>query len=93
VAERVARADARQQARQGRPNAGLSGAQLDAACPLDEAAAAFLQQAATRLGWSGRGLHRAIKLARTIADLASADRIEVIHLAEAMQYRRALPGH
>ena len=35
---------------------------------------------------------RAIKLARTIADLASADRIEVIHLAEAMQYRRALPG-
>ena len=31
VAERVARADARQQARQGRPNAGLSGAQLDAA--------------------------------------------------------------
>ena len=92
VAERVARADARQQARQGRPNAGLSGAQLDAACPLDEAAAAFLQQAATRLGWSGRGLHRAIKLARTIADLASADRIEVIHLAEAMQYRRALPG-
>ncbi len=93
VAERVARADARQKARQGRPNAGLSGAQLDAVCPLDAAAATFLQQAATRLGWSGRGLHRAIKLARTIADLAGVDRIEVIHLAEAMQYRRTLPGH
>lgn len=92
VAQRVAAAMARQQARQGRPNAALHAGQLDGLCPLDEAASRFLQQAATRLGWSGRGLHRVIKVARTIADLAGADRIAVAHLAEAMQYRRSLPG-
>jgi len=92
VAERVAAAHARQQARQGGPNAALEAGQLDALCPLDDAASRFLQQAAVRLGWTGRGLHRGIKVARTIADLAGADRITVAHLAEAMQYRRALPG-
>jgi magnesium chelatase family protein len=51
-----------------------------------------LQQAATRLGWSGRSLHRSIKVARTIADLAGAAHIGVPHLAEALQYRRALPA-
>ena len=91
VAERVARAQAVQQARQAGPNAALDAGQLDALCPLDDAASRFLQQAAARLGWSGRGLHRAIKVARTIADLAGAERIAVAHLAEAMQYRRALP--
>ncbi len=92
VAARVAEAQARQLARQGRLNALLDAGQLDACCPLDEAASRLLQQAATRLGWSGRGLHRAIKIARTIADLAGAERITAAHLAEAMQYRRALTG-
>ena len=84
-------AQAVQQARQTGPNAALDAGQLDALCPLDDAASRFLQQAAARLGWSGRGLHRAIKVARTIADLAGAERIGVAHLAEAMQYRRSLP--
>jgi magnesium chelatase family protein len=92
VAERVAQAQARQIARQGTPNAALDAGQLEVHCPLDEAASRFLQQAAARLGWSGRGLHRVIKVARTVADLAGAERIAVAHLAEAMQYRRALPG-
>jgi magnesium chelatase family protein len=92
VAERVCAARERQQARQGGPNTLLEAGQLDALCPLDDAASRFLQQAAARLGWSGRGLHRTIKVARSIADLAGAERIAVAHLAEAMQYRRALPG-
>lgn len=92
VAARVATAHARQLQRQGRPNAALDAGQLDALCRLDDAASRFLQTAATRLGWSGRGLHRGLKVARTIADLAGADHITVAHLAEAMQYRRALPG-
>ena len=49
-------------------------------------------QAATRLGWSGRGIHRALKVARTIADLAGSDTTLTAHVAEAVQYRRALHG-
>ena len=92
VADRVAAARARQQARQGCANAALGSAQLDDVCPLDAPAGQFLQHAATRLGWTGRSLHRAIKVARTVADLAGAEAIAVAHLAEAMQYRRALAG-
>jgi magnesium chelatase family protein len=92
VAARVAAAHARQISRQGVPNALLEASALDTHAALDEAAGRFLQQAAARLGWSGRGLHRALKVARTIADLAGAGPIGVAHLAEALQYRRALPG-
>ena len=57
---------------------------------LSPAAQAFLLKAAERLGWSGRALHRVVKVARTIADLAAAGPIGVAHVAEAVQYRRAL---
>ena len=91
VAERVARARAAQTARQGRPNALLGAAQAGAG-PLgvDDAAGAFLQTVAARLHWSGRAVHRALRVARTIADLAGAERIATAHVAEAVQYRRAL---
>jgi len=57
---------------------------------LDEAAAKFLNVAAARLGWSARSTHRALKVARTIADLVGASTTQMTHVAEAMQYRRAL---
>jgi magnesium chelatase family protein len=90
VAERVARARERQLARQGCTNALLHGALIDTHCPLDDTASRFLQAAAARLGWSARSLHRVLKLARTVADLAGADTLAVAHLAEAIQLRRAL---
>ncbi len=92
VAARVAAARARQLARQGCPNARLDAAGVDAAVGADEAAVAFLHRAAERLGWSGRALHRTLKVARTIADLAGAARVGSVHVAEAMQYRRPLAG-
>ena len=57
---------------------------------LQDAAAKFLNTAAARLGWSARSTHRALKVARTIADLAGAVDTEVGHVAEAVQYRRVL---
>ncbi len=92
IAARVSAARTRQLQRQGLPNAQLQPGQLDAICALDSAAAGFLRNAAERLGWSGRRLHRTLKVARTIADLAGADPISVGHLAEALQAQRALEG-
>jgi magnesium chelatase family protein len=60
---------------------------------LDDPARRFLDTAALRLGWSARGLHRTLKVARTIADLAAAPQIGLVHMAEAMQYRQTAPGH
>jgi magnesium chelatase family protein len=92
VAERVARARQRAQQRQGACNAALTPADLDHHCVLDAAGSALLQRAAERLGWTGRGLHRVLKVARTIADLADSERIGTAHVAEALQSRRALPS-
>ncbi|MBS0302232.1 MAG: ATP-binding protein, partial [Proteobacteria bacterium] len=90
VRARVALAHERAQKRQGVPNQALQGRQLDEVAALDEAAARFLQTAATRLAWSARGTHRALKVARTIADLAGSEHVTLAHVAEAIQYRRAL---
>ncbi len=92
VRERVLAAREQASTRQGHANQQLAGQALERHAALDEAASQFLQKAATRLGWSGRATHRALRVARTIADLAGAERIAVPHLAEAMQYRRGLVG-
>ncbi len=92
VRERVLSARDRAERRQGHANQLLAGQGLERHAALDEAASQFLQKAASRLGWSGRATHRALRVARTIADLAGADAIAVPHLAEAMQYRRGLVG-
>ncbi len=78
--------------RQGSTNAALYGAALDAHAALDAACGPFLRNAAQRLGWSARATHRVLRVARTIADLAGSQAIQIIHLAEAVQYRRALPS-
>ncbi|MDO9356507.1 MAG: hypothetical protein Q7T55_22610, partial [Solirubrobacteraceae bacterium] len=76
--------------RQGSVNARLAGDALDRHCALDPASAKFLQTAAARLGWSARGFHRVLRVARSIADLGGSETIATAHLAEAIQYRRVL---
>jgi magnesium chelatase family protein len=92
VAARVAAARQRQQRRQGQPNALLEAGHIDTHCRLDDNAAHFVRGAAERLAWSGRRLHRCLKVARTIADLAASDTVATEHLAEALQLQRVLMG-
>jgi magnesium chelatase family protein len=56
-------------------------------CELDGASRKILDHAVTRLGLSARAYDRILKVARTIADLAAAERIESSHAAEAVHYR------
>jgi magnesium chelatase family protein len=68
-------------------NAQISARQLRRLCPLAPEAARLLGAAMSRLGLSARGHDRALRVARTIADLAGAETVAVEHCAEAVQYR------
>ena len=56
-------------------------------CLLTDTAKELLKQAIEELHFSARAYDKILKIARTIADLAEVDTIQVDHLAEAIQYR------
>lgn len=90
VAARVAAARDVQLRRQGKTNRELDGREADDVCRPDAAGEALLRSAGERFGWSARAYYRVLKVVRTIADLAGADTPTAAHVAEAVQYRRAL---
>ena len=68
-------------------NSELTPSLIDKYCILDESSKQLLQNALQKLNLSARAYHRILKVARTIADLDEKDKIEVKHVAEAIQYR------
>jgi len=68
-------------------NAQLSPRQLQKYCGIPPEAERLLENAMTRLGLSARAHDRILKVARTIADLDSAESITTTHISEAIQYR------
>ncbi|OGK41045.1 hypothetical protein A3A46_03790 [Candidatus Roizmanbacteria bacterium RIFCSPLOWO2_01_FULL_37_13] len=68
-------------------NGEMSSAQVKIYCQLSTEAIDLLKQAISRLSLSARAYFKVIKIAQTIADLGSKEKIEVSHVAEALQYR------
>lgn len=87
VAARVATAAAMQAERQGAPNAEIPANRLDERIGLPAALRSLLDTRGRQLGLSMRRLHRAARVARTIADLAGSNMIRPDHLDEALLYR------
>ncbi|MDR3200042.1 MAG: YifB family Mg chelatase-like AAA ATPase [Spirochaetales bacterium] len=69
-------------------NSRMRPADLKSCCALLPADEDILKNAAKKLQLSGRAVVSVLKVARTIADLAGARRVEKDHLLEALQYRR-----
>jgi magnesium chelatase family protein len=91
IRERVKAARARQRERLAPyrrvTNADMGPAEIRQLCRLDENGRTLVRQAMARLQLTARAYHRVLKIARTIADLASDIEIGPAHLAEALQYR------
>jgi magnesium chelatase family protein len=87
VAARVSAAREIQLERQGCCNAQLGNKMMERYCVLGNTGRQLLERAAERMALSPRGVHRVLKVARTLADLDAEERIADTHLAEAIAYR------
>jgi magnesium chelatase family protein len=87
VAERVARALQRQVERQGVPNAELAAEQLGPRAGFAPRLLELVERRGRQLGLSLRRIHRAARVARTIADLDDAAAVAGDHVHEALQHR------
>src|SRR5215211_3367369 len=92
VRERVSGAREIQERRQGSPNSALSGRRLREVCALKGDAETLFSRAVDRMGLSGRGHDRVLRVARTVADLSGEEDIAAEHVAEALNYRRSHLG-
>lgn len=97
IRDRVEVARARQRRRfrgtKVRCNAHMPGSMTRQEAALTASAESALAQAVDRYALTGRGFDRALKVARTIADLAEEEHVDGVHLLEALTFReRVGPG-
>lgn len=89
VRARVVAARDRQLHRSGKPNSQLGQAETTRVCRVAPDDHALLERAVDALQLSARSMHRILRVARTIADLAGGTPIATAHLTEAIGLRRA----
>lgn len=89
IKQRVEAARAIQEKRflKTKTNSEMNIVEIREHCVLKDEEKLLLKQAMQKYNFSGRSMHRILKVARTIADLAGQEVITVSHLAEAIQYR------
>ena len=87
---RVAKAHELAMRRQGVENSRIAGSELMVLCALSTTTKQWLEKTGERLQLSGRGLHRCLRVARTIADLSGQQEVTQSQLTEALVYRTHL---
>lgn len=89
IRHRVIETRRRQRARLGRTatNASMNAKEVRRHCLLSPESSGLLEQAMDQLNFSARAYDRILKVARTLADLDSAENIGPPHILEAIQYR------
>jgi magnesium chelatase family protein len=87
IRKRVMDARRIQYSRSGQKNSNLNEYGLQKYCELSKESKKVLITASKKMNISARSYTRIQKIARTIADLDSSEKIELNHLAEAIQYR------
>lgn len=88
VRNRVIAAREQQIQRSNKSNSLLGNREIEKFCRLSEADENLLDSAIERLGLSARAWYRILKVGRTIADLAGSEKIQTVHLSEAITYRQ-----
>ncbi len=89
IQQRICEARERQISRQGKTNSQLSSEELKTICPLSSEQRQLMDHAINRFGLSTRGFYRVLRVARSIADLATRDRVSSEDYQEALSYRLA----
>ena len=75
-----------------RTNAEADGNLLEEIAAPVKAGRALLTEATEKMRLTARGYHRILRVARTLADLDGYEEIGRVHIAEALAYRRVVPG-
>ncbi|MGC8611718.1 MAG: YifB family Mg chelatase-like AAA ATPase [Athalassotoga sp.] len=88
IRERVMEAAEIQMKRAGKLNGKMNALEVTKFCKLGPKEEEFFKNAAKKLGLTARTMEKILKVSRTIADLSKSEKIEISHIAEAMQYRK-----